>query len=219
MTLLELLTLLRKHLKFVIVLPVVCAVAMFFVAYFMMADEYTAVTSMYVLASSEDQGGSALSTDLSASQMITNDVATLLTSNRVVADAAQELGLENLGDFDISVSSETTTRVLSVSVTGENPVVAADIANALATNVSSIAQEVMNVESVNIVDLASVPNSPSGPNRVLYVAAAFMAGLFAAVAIVVLVDMLDTRVRNAEQVEELLGLPVIGRIPQVKGGR
>lgn len=219
MTLLELLALLRKHLKFVIVLPVVCAVAMFFVAYFMMADEYTAVTSMYVLASSEDQGGSALSTDLSASQMITNDVATLLTSNRVVADAAQELGLENLGDFDISVSSETTTRVLSVSVTGENPVVAADIANALATNVSSIAQEVMNVESVNIVDLASVPNSPSGPNRVLYVAVAFMAGLFAAVAIVVLVDMLDTRVRNAEQVEELLGLPVIGRIPQVKGGR
>lgn len=219
MTLLELLTLLRKHLKFVIVLPVVCAVAMFFVAYFMMADEYTAVTSMYVLASSEDQGGSALSTDLSASQMITNDVATLLTSNRVVADAAQELGLEDLGDFDISVSSETTTRVLSVSVTGENPVVAADIANALATNVSSIAQEVMNVESVNIVDLASVPNSPSGPNRVLYVAVAFMAGLFAAVAIVVLVDMLDTRVRNAEQVEELLGLPVIGRIPQVKGGR
>ena len=219
MTLLELLALLRKHLKFVIVLPVVCAVAMFFVAYFMMADEYTAVTSMYVLASSEDQGGSALSTDLSASQMITNDVATLLTSNRVVADAAQELGLENLGDFDISVSSETTTRVLSVSVTGENPVVAADIANALATNVSSIAQEVMNVESVNIVDKASVPNSPSGPNRVLYVAVAFMAGLFAAVAIVVLVDMLDTRVRNAEQVEELLGLPVIGRIPQVKGGR
>lgn len=219
MTLLELIALLRKHLKFVIVLPVVCAVAMFFVAYFMMADEYTAVTSMYVLASSEDQGGSALSTDLSASQMITNDVATLLTSNRVVADAAQELGLENLGDFDISVSSETTTRVLSVSVTGENPVVAADIANALATNVSSIAQEVMNVESVNIVDLASVPNSPSGPNRVLYVAVAFMAGLFAAVAIVVLVDMLDTRVRNAEQVEELLGLPVIGRIPQVKGGR
>lgn len=219
MTLLELLALLRKHLKFVIVLPVVCAVAMFFVAYFMMADEYTAVTSMYVLASSEDQGGSALSTDLSASQMITNDVATLLTSNRVVADAAQELGLEDLGDFDISVSSETTTRVLSVSVTGENPVVAADIANALATNVSSIAQEVMNVESVNIVDLASVPNSPSGPNRVLYVAVAFMAGLFAAVAIVVLVDMLDTRVRNAEQVEELLGLPVIGRIPQVKGGR
>jgi len=219
MTLLELLTLLRKHLKFVIVLPVVCAVAMFFVAYFMMADEYTAVTSMYVLASSEDQGGSALSTDLSASQMITNDVATLLTSNRVVADAAQELGLENLGDFDISVSSETTTRVLSVSVTGENPVVAADIANALATNVSSIAQEVMNVESVNIVDMASVPTSPSGPNRVLYVAVAFMAGLFAAVAIVVLVDMLNTRVRNAEQVEELLGLPVIGRIPQVKGGR
>ena len=43
--------------------------------------------------------------------------------------------------------------------------------------------------------------------------------LFAAVAIVVLMDVIDTRVRSAEDVEELLELPVIGRIPEMKGGR
>ena len=53
----------------------------------------------------------------------------------------------------------------------------------------------------------------------LYVAVAAMAGLFAAVAIVVLMDVIDTRVRSAEDVEELLELPVIGRIPEMKGGR
>ena len=46
-----------------------------------------------------------------------------------------------------------------------------------------------------------------------------MAGLFVAIAIVVLMDMLNTRVRGAEDVEELLGIPVIGRIPSMKGAK
>ena len=48
---------------------------------------------------------------------------------------------------------------------------------------------------------------------------ALLAGLFVAIAIVVVSDMLNTKVRNADEVEELLGLPVIGRMPAVKGGK
>ncbi len=44
-------------------------------------------------------------------------------------------------------------------------------------------------------------------------------GIFLAIAIVVLSDMLNTKVRNAEEVEELLGVPVIGRMPTAKGGK
>ena len=219
MTLLELFQLLRKHLKLVITLPIACMAVMAVVSILFMSDVYTASANMYVLASTNDQGNSALSSDLSASQMITNDVATLLTSNRVVLDAATQLGLPDLEDYDISVSSESTTRVLSVSVTGNDPLGVANVANALANNVSAVAQEVMSVESVNVIDVASMPSEPSGPNRPLYIAVAGMAGLFAAVAIVVLLDMVDTRVRSAEQVEELMGVPVIGRIPKMKGGR
>ena len=50
----------------------------------------------------------------------------------------------------------------------------------------------------------------------MYTAVAFLAGLFLAVAIVVVLDIVNTRVRNAEEVEELLGVPVIGRIPVIK---
>ena len=73
-------------------------------------------------------------------------------------------------------------------------------------------------ESVNVIDVAEEPSSPSGPNRILYTAVAFLAGLFAAVACVVIMDMVNTRVRNAEDAEELLGIPVIGWIPERKDG-
>ena len=220
MTLLELLTLLRKHLKLVIMLPIVCMVAMGLASVLMMSDTYTATTDMYVLASSEgSNSSSALSSDLSASQMLTNDVATLLQSDRVMSDAADQLGLPNLRGYDITVTSESTTRVITLQVTSSDAQGSANVANALADCVSNVAQEVMNVESVNVIDEAPTPEAPSGPNRMLYVAVAAMAGLFAAVAIVVLMDVVDTRVRSAEDVEELLELPVIGRIPEMKGGR
>lgn len=220
MTLLELLTLLRKHLKLVIMLPIVCMVAMGLASVLMMNDTYTATTDMYVLASSDgSNSSSALSSDLSASQMLTNDVATLLQSDRVMTDAADQLGLPNLRGYDITVTSESTTRVITLQVTSSDAQGSANVANALADCVSNVAQEVMNVESVNVIDEAPTPEAPSGPNRMLYVAVAAMAGLFAAVAIVVLMDVVDTRVRSAEDVEELLELPVIGRIPEMKGGR
>ncbi|MDO4532885.1 MAG: lipopolysaccharide biosynthesis protein, partial [Coriobacteriia bacterium] len=66
---------------------------------------------------------------------------------------------------------------------------------------------------------AKAPTAPSGPSRGLYTLVAFLAGLFAAIAIVVLMDMLNTAIRNDEEAAELLGIPVIGRFPMEKGGR
>ena len=119
----------------------------------------------------------------------------------------------------MSVTSETTTRVISLSVTGASPDGAAAVANAMANSVSTVAQDVDAAQAVNVIDKAKVPTQPSGPNRKLYIAVAALAGLFVAVAIVVLLDMLNTRVRSVDDAVELLGVPVIGRFPVVKGGK
>lgn len=219
MTLLELFQLLKKHLQLVVVLPVACALVMAVASIAVMRNTYTAQTSMYILSTaSAAQGQTTNYNELTASQLLANDVAALLESDRVEKDAAEALGLEDLKDYDVSVASETTTRVISLSVTGPDPESAANVANEMAKQVSIVAQDVQVADSINVIDEAVAPDSPSGPNRPLYVAVAFMAGLFLAVAIVVLMDMLDTRVRSAEDAEELLGVPVVGRIPTMKKG-
>lgn len=218
MTLLELFQLLKKHLKLVIALPVVCAIAMGVVSFTMMDNTYTATTSMYILAKT-DGSQTSYYNDLSASQMLSNDIATLLDSDSVKSGAAKELGLSNLDDYKVSVTSETTTRVISLSVTGDSPDGAAAVANAIANSVSTVAQDVDAAQAVNVIDKAKTPEAPSGPKRTLYVAVAFLAGIFIAVAYVVLADMLNTRIRGVEEAEELLGIPVVGRIPAMKGGK
>lgn len=221
MTLLELLQLMRKHLKLVILLPIVCALAMGVYSYAFMANTYTASTSMYVLAkqTSANSDNAANYSNLNASQMLANDVSTLLKSDRIAADTVKNLHLDSLKGYSTKVTSETTSRLITLSVTGSDPDTSAAIANEMASNVSKVAQQVMDVQSVNVIDQAVSPSSPSGPNRSMYIAVALLAGLFIAIAIVVVSDMLNTKVRNADEVEELLGLPVIGRMPAVKGGK
>lgn len=217
MTLLELFKLLQKHLAMVIILPVVLALATAGVSWGLMQNQYTATVSVYVLSSSSSEQNTIQNSDLSASQLIANDIAELANSDIVAERTAEELGMTSLAGYDISVNSSTTTRVIEISVESGEPQAAATVANKIAEVLSSVAQEVMGVESVNIVDEAKTHEAPSGPNRVMYTAVAFLAGLFLAVAIVVVMDMVNTRVRTPEEAEELLGVPVIGRIPKIKG--
>ncbi|MGE9973981.1 YveK family protein [Collinsella sp. SGI.178] len=173
MALLELFQLLKKHLKLVITLPVVCAIVMGIASFAMMDNTYTATTSMYILAKTD--GGQMSYNDLSASQMLSNDIATLLDSNSVKSGAAKDLGLSDLDDYKIAVSSETTTRVITLSVTGTDAKETAKVARAMANSVSTVAQNVGAAQSINVVDEAKTPESPSGPKRLLYVAVAFLA--------------------------------------------
>lgn len=217
MTLLELFKLLKKHLTLVVVLPVVLAIATAGVSWGLMQNQYTATVSVYVLSSSSNEQNTIQNSDLTASQLMANDIAELANSDTVLERTAEELGMSSLKGYKISVNSSTTTRVIEISVTTGQSDAAAVVANKIAEVLSSVAQDVMGVESVNVVDQAKAPEAPSGPNRVMYTAVAFLAGIFLAVAIVVVMDMVNTRVRTPEEAEELLGVPVIGRIPKIKG--
>lgn len=229
MTFAELLPLFKKHIRLLLTLPVAFALVVGAYAYLFMQNSYTATTSMFVMvgaAANTSADGSAavgannstLQSDLNSSQMITTDVADLLTSSRVVRETAQALGLENLDAFDIQVSSSDSSRVIDLSVTGSDPDAAVKVADTLVEKVSEVAQEVMGVESVNSVDDAQRPEGPSGPNRLLYVMVAALNGFALAAVIIVFSDLLNTRIRSEETLEDITGLPIMGRVPYVREG-
>lgn len=181
-----------------------------------MPDRYTASTSLYVLTKSSNDGISVTNNDLSASQMLTNDVAMLVKGTRVRGDVVDALGLESLSGYDVDVVSSTSTRVITVSVSGSDPELAARIADAVAKATNTVAQEVMEVKSINVINSADVPTSPSGPPRGVYTVAAAVAGFMLSIAVVLVIEKTNGHVRDAEEASELVGLPVIGRIPDMK---
>ena len=219
MTLLELLQLLRKRLALVIALPLIAAIVVAAYSWLVLPDKYTAETSLYVLTQSDSQQSQVNSSDLVSSQYLANDFAQLAKNDQITDRIAASIGMNDLSGYQISVSNSSTTRVIILSVTGENPDSAALIANKMAKEMGDLAKEVMGVEAVNVVNEATAPSTPSGPNRLMYTTVALLAGLFVAIALVILLDMLNTTVRTEEDITQKLGLPIVGRFADQKGGR
>ena len=217
MTLLELLALLRKHLRWLVIVPIACAVVAAAYCYGFMRDVYSTSTTLYVLVSEDtvqSESYSSLSSNFNVSQQIANDVSQLITSARVRSDTAEKLGWPSVAGYGISVSSGEDSRVLRVIVSGRDPEGVAEVANALAEVTSDVAQEVMSVQSVNVLDRAVEPVVPSGPNRNLYVLVAAFGGFFAVCAGIVVADILDTRIRDARTAEEITGITKLGSVPR-----
>lgn len=69
--------------------------------------------------------------------------------------------------------------------------------------------------NIQIIDQAIVPGSPSHPSLRKDLTMGFGGGLLLGLALVVLVEFLDRTVKNAEEAEKLLGLPVLAVIPDL----
>lgn len=219
MTLLEFLKLLRKRLWLLVFLPLAIGIGTVLVTR-SMPDQYTAETSMYVLARTETPEGTYSSSqylDLSAAQMLSNDVAALITSKRVQSDVATQLGLESLSQYNFEITNSSTTRVITLDVTGPSAEGAAAVANAIVADVSNVAASIMSVQSVNVIDSATVPTGPSGPRRNLYVAGGVFVGSVLAIVIIVLMDAFDTRVRSDDDIEKRTEAPIVAHYQQLRG--
>ncbi len=218
MTLLELLELLRKKWYLLVILPLLFGGVTAAYCWGSMTNNYTATVSLYVLtqSSSTTNGESQItSSDTTASQQLANDLAKIAKTATVTDSTAKALGLQNLNAFNISVTSDTTSRVITLSVTGKDPNAVALVANELADHTSETAIDAMKLEAVNVIDRATAPDKPSGPNRPMYTLVALLAGVFVAIALIVLLDMLNNTVKSGEEAEELLGIPVLSRMPEV----
>lgn len=216
MNLVDLLHTLRKRWLLVAALPLACALATAAFCWLVLPNQYATELSLYVLTGSTASEDEVTNADLTASQMLTNDVAKIVGGPQASERAAQAVGAESLNAYDVSVSSDTSTRVIVLSVSGPSSDGVVIVANTLAAEADNVARSVMDVKNVSIVEPARVPTVPSGPPRALYTAAAFALGLLAAIAVSIVLELADTRVRNGEEAAEALGIPVIGRMPEFK---
>lgn len=69
-----------------------------------------------------------------------------------------------------------------------------------------------DVTNITVVDLAKPPLQASKPKKKLIIAAAIMAGLFIGVLLAFLLEYLENTFRTPEDVENKLGLPILGVI-------
>jgi capsular exopolysaccharide synthesis family protein len=67
-----------------------------------------------------------------------------------------------------------------------------------------------------VIEPAVRPLAPSKPNRLMLILLSFVVGAITGIGTVLVVEQHDQSMKNAEEVEDLLGLPVLGAVPRVE---
>ncbi|TYS69693.1 capsular biosynthesis protein [Sutcliffiella horikoshii] len=217
----ELFQTIKKRLWLIVLLTVLATTASGVVSYFLLTPIYQSSTQL--LVNQSNQQGMVDVNQIRSNVEIISTYNVIIKSDAILEKVSQELdGKESIPSLDskITVGPEGTSQVLKITVEHEDPVMATNIANTTAEVFQKEVTELMNmnVESVTIITPAKISDNPSPikPQPVLNMAIAFVVGLMAGVGLAFLLEFLDNTVRNEQDVEKLLGLPVLGSITVIE---
>ena len=183
---------------------------------FFIKPKYTSTTRIYVVSRSSDT--SLTNQDLQAGSYLVNDYKEVITSSEVLSSVIDQEKLSmSTGELskEIAVTIPTDTRVISISVTDTDAQRACDIANTVREVAAKKIKAVTKVDDVTTLESATKPSHPSSPNVKKNAVIGALAGVFLAIVGILVAEVLDDRVRRPEDIEETLGMTLLGVVPDI----
>jgi len=212
----------RKRFIWLVLIPLIAALGCGLFTYYCIPPTYESSTTLLVSRSLEQ---SQLSYDevmlirqlvptfseIARSRAVTESVINALRLDMTVSELARE----------INISAIKSTEIIAVTVRNSDPYKAQQIVEQVAKSFSEKIIGLFDITTVVVVDKAVLPETPIGPNIKKNVAIAGVLGVMLALAVIFALETLDNTVKTPEDIEQLLGLPVVAVVPlnASKGGK
>ena len=186
--------------------------------------KYKSYTSL-VLAKSDSTSEDAkdtstiTQTDITLNQKLVSTYSELIKSKNVLREVIKNLNInedEESLKRNITVSAVKDTELIQITVTNYYPDRASDIANEIAKVFTKKVGEIYHINNVYIVDEAESSYIPYNINHVKDILIFIVVGFVVSIAYVLIVNLLDTTIKTAEDVEKQLDVTVLASIPVLK---
>ncbi|HGQ9810880.1 TPA: capsular polysaccharide biosynthesis protein [Streptococcus pneumoniae] len=210
-------TLWKRKLMILIVALVTDAGA-FAYSTFIVKPEYTSTTRIYVVNRDQGDKPGLTNQDLQAGSYLVKDYREIILSQNVLEKVATNLKLDmptKTLASKVKVTVPTDTRIVSISVKDKQPEEASRIANSLREVAAEKIVAVTRVSDVTTLEEARPATTPSSPNVRRNSLFGFLGGAVVTVIAVLLIELLDTRVKRPEDVEDVLQIPLLGVVPDL----
>lgn len=224
--LLRILEIVRNEILIIVALFILCCTAGYVYGRFFVEDKYTATAKMIVLQDSNSNSNSNYtSSDQAFAQKLVNTYSQIIMSDAIAdpvvtnLDLIKRYGINSAGYKNIvSVSSADKTEVINVSVTTNDPVLSADIANEVVNVFEEKIYSIMKIENVTTLTSAKTPTSKSGSNNKYISIGAIIAAVIS-IIMVLIIYFTDSKVKTEDEVKQIFDkYPIIGSIPEFDAG-
>ena len=167
---------------------------------------------------SENKNETYNTNELQLNKNLVGTYSEIIKSRKVLDQVIENLGLDYTVEElskNIKVESVQNTEIIRVSVGDSDSEVATGIANEIASVFTTEIQKIYKLNNVSVVDKATDSVKPYNVNyikdNVIYIAIA----LVLSCGLIFILFYFDTTIKTSEEIENKLGLTVIGIVPLV----
>lgn len=208
--------LLLKRIVVMIIVAVIAMGSIFAYVAITFVPQYKSTATLYILKKEDDKNYDYTSSDFSLALDVVNDCTYILKSSAVLEKVIEMLDLEEtpleLSEY-ISTSNPENTRILEVSVVSKAPGISKKIVDALCDIGAKKITSAMGFEQVNLYSYGTLDGTPCNKVGILFYLIIGVCAAAATYFVFLLMFLLDDRIKNQKDVENYLGLSVLGVIP------
>lgn len=210
----------------VILCALLVAALGFSIAAFLITPKYSASIMIYVdNVSSGITDGNVSSSQLTAAQSLVKTYGVFLDNETTFEavkeqlkkegkNVSEEMSYDDFSDM-IKSTSENETEVMRVTVTCDDPDLAADIANAIFPVLETRIAQIIEGASVRQVQKAIPDYEKVSPSIAMYTLTGFVLGAVISALVFAVAAMLDKTVHDEDYVLRTFGHPILAKIPNL----
>ncbi|WP_251943435.1 Wzz/FepE/Etk N-terminal domain-containing protein [Staphylococcus sp. Marseille-Q5304] len=209
----KILKMLKNNLKLLIILPLIFLLISAIISFFFIDNKYQATTQ--VLVNEKEKDPKMIAQEVQSNIQLVNTYSEIVKSPRIINKVSEKLDnkytskeLESM----LSVNNQAETQLLNINITSKDKKESEKIANAYANVFSKEVPKIMSVDNVSILSHADGTSKQVEPKTIINLALGIFIGLALALLIIGFKALFDKRIKNEEDVERLLDIPVLGSI-------
>ncbi|WKY46944.1 Wzz/FepE/Etk N-terminal domain-containing protein [Eubacteriaceae bacterium ES3] len=143
---------------------------------------------------------------------------TRLVIDQVINNTNLDISYEEFRD-SVVIQTVEDSRLFTVGFMYPDPAIAKSVSDELAKQLTLAVFEIVGVENIRIIDQAQVPTDPVSPVLLSYLLIGTLIGFLISLFTILVLFLGDDTVKNEDDIEKLLGVTVLGAIPELSEKR
>ena len=214
----HLLKILWKRKILIALVAIVVGALAFAYSAFIVKPEFTSTTRIYVVNRNQGDKPGLTNQDLQAGSYLVKDYREIILSQDVLEKVTSDLKLDlspKALASKVKVTVPVDTRIVSISVNDRVPEEASRIANSLREVAAEKIISITRVSDVTTLEEARPAIAPSSPNIRRNTIIGLLGGTVFMVIAVLIVELVDTRVKRPEDIEDVMQIALLGVVPNL----
>ena len=208
-----------KRWKFILLITLTTTILSIIISFFIIPPKYEVSTKMFIGKEDSKIQGKEQNyndSDVQMYQKLLKTYSEVIQTNDLVEKAVdiEGLGLKAKDIFkNLEVIPRADTQIIEIKYTNKEKMLARDILDSITTEFIKTSSQLIPNSNIKIIESVKIPNNPVNSNKFINIAVAFLLGLMISIGISFLLAVIDNTLKNKEQMEKILQLPVLGIIP------